>query len=298
MSEKRIIYTKISKYIISIFRGVLIFGLCYVILKPILQYFLYACMSPEDFGDYTVSNIPKNWSLYYWKKAAEYLEILGSAGFRSVLFSVSIAFLQMCSSLVIGYGMARFNFVGKKFLNVMLFVVMLVPMTVLQLPQYFQFRFFGIGDLQVNLINTLIPYYILSATGLGMKQALYIFLMKSLFEQMPTDMENAAYIDGAGVFKSFFYVVIPNAKALMITIFLFAFCWTWTDASFGTAFYPDIKLLSGTLLDLNSMLTSTGATAGNITYAGMIMVMIPMLVLMVFCQRHLVKSIALSGMAN
>lgn len=298
MTDRKILYTKISKYLISILRFVLIFGLCYVILKPIIQYFLYACMSPEDFGDYTVSNIPKNWSLFYWKKAAELLDMFGAAGLRSFIFSVSIALLQMCSSMVIGYGMARFKFRGKGFLNVMLFIVMLVPATVLQLPQYFQFRFFGVGALQVNLINTLWPYYILSATGLGLKQALYIFLMKSLFEQMPTDMENAAYIDGAGVFRTFTAVVVPNAKALMITIFLFAFCWTWTDSSFATAFYPDVPLASSTLLSLDSMLNSTGTTAGNVTYAGMIMVMVPMLILMVFCQKHLVKSIALSGMAN
>lgn len=294
----KIVYNKISKHLLSIFRFVLILGLCYVILKPIIQYFLYACMSPEDFGDYTVSNIPKNWSTYYWKRAAELLDMFGTAGIRSFVFAVSIALLQMCSSMVIGYGMARFKFRGRGFLNVMLFVVMLVPMTVLQLPQYFQFRFFGIGNFQINLINTLIPYYILSFTGLGLKQALYIFLMKSLFEQMPTDMEQAAYIDGAGIFRTFALVVVPNAKALMITVFLFAFCWTWTDSSFATAFYPNVSLVSSTLLDLDSMLVSMGTTAGNVTYAGIIMEMVPMLILMVFCQKHLVKSIALSGMAN
>ena len=147
----------------------------------------------------------------------------------------------------------------------------------------------------MNLINTLIPYYILSLTGLGLKQALYIFLMKSLFEQMPTDMENAAYIDGAGIFKTFGLVVVPNAKALMITVFLFAFCWTWTETSFATAFYPDLSLLSSTLLELDGMM---GMSAGNVTYAGIIIIMIPMLILMIFCQKYLVKSITLSGMAN
>ncbi len=293
--KDKALYTKISKYVMRVLRFVLIFGLCYVILKPIIQYFLYACMSQEDFRDYTVSMIPKNWSTFYWRKAAELLDLFGETGLRSILFSVTIAIVQMLSSLVIGYGLARFKFRGKKFLNFMLFVVMLVPMTVLQLPQYFQFRFFGIGSLKMNLINTLIPYYILSLTGLGLKQALYIFLMKSLFEQMPTDMENAAYIDGAGIFKTFGLVVVPNAKALMITVFLFAFCWTWTETSFATAFYPDLSLLSSTLLELDGMM---GMSAGNVTYAGIIIIMIPMLILMIFCQKYLVKSITLSGMAN
>lgn len=175
---------------------------------------------------------------------------------------------------------------------------MLVPGTVIQLPQYFQFRYFGIGSMNVNLINTVLPYYILSFTGLGLKQALYIFLMKALFEELPVDLENAAYVDGAGVFKTFFYVVLPSAKSLMITIFLFAFCWTWTNSSYATAFYPNVPLVSNTILKLDSLLQSNAAAAGNITYAGIILEMIPMLILMVFCQKYIIKSISMSGMAN
>lgn len=289
---------KISKWIIALFRTILIAGLCYVILKPLVQYFLYACMSPEDFGDYTVSNIPKHWSSYYWRKAAELLDMFGQAGFRSIIFSFTVAIVQVFSSMVIGYGMARFEFKGKKLLTVMLFIVMLVPMTVIQLPLYFQFRFFGIGNFQLNLINTLAPYYILSFTGLGMKQALYIYLMKTLFEQMPKDLENAAYVDGAGVYRTFLSVVIPNARALMITIFLFAFCWTWTDSSYATALYPNVSLVSSTLLSLDSTLVHMAGSSGNVTYAGMIMEIVPMLILLVFCQKYIIKSIATTGMAN
>lgn len=295
MKDRKRIYMKASKYLISILRLVLIVGLCYVILKPLIQYFLYACMSQEDFRDYTVSMIPKHWSLFYWKKAAELLKLFDGAGVRSLLFSLTVALLQMVSSMVIGYGLARFRFRGKKLLTVMLFVVMLVPGTVLQLPEYFQFRYFGVGGLQANLINTLVPYYILSLTGLGLKQALYIFLMRMLFEQMPIDLENAAYIDGAGVFRTFISVAVPQCKSLMITIFLFAFCWTWTDSSYATAFYPDMELISSRLLALDGMM---GSSAGNVTYAGIIMMVAPMLILVVFCQKHLVKSISMSGMAN
>lgn len=299
MKEKHTkLYVKASKFLIALFRFIIILGLCYVILRPLIQYFLYACMSPEDFGDYTVSNIPKHWSLFYWKKAAELLDMFGKAGIRSFLFALATAILQVLTSMVVGYGLARFKFKGKKFLTVMLFVVMLVPGTVLQLPQYFQFRYFGIGALKMNLINTLTPYFVLSVTGLGLKQALYIFLMKMLFEQMPIDLENAAYVDGAGVYRTFISIAVPNAKSLMITIFLFAFCWTWTDSSYASAFYPNVSLVSSTLLSLDSMLVHSGMTAGNVTYAGMIMEIVPMLVLMVICQKHLVKSVAMSGMAN
>lgn len=292
MKDRKRIYAKLSKLLVVVLRLVLIVGLCYIILKPLIQYFLYACMSLEDYRDYTVSNIPKHWSLYNWKKAAELLKLFDGAGARSLLFALSTALLQMVSSMVIGYGLARFQFPGKKILTVMLFVVMLVPGTVLQLPEYFKFRYFGVGGATVNLINTLTPYYILSLTGLGLKQALYIFLMRTLFMQMPVDLENAAYIDGAGVFRTFLSVAVPQCKSLMITVFLFAFCWIWTDSSFAKAFYPDMSLVSSKLLSLS------GTDFGNTLYAGIIMMVAPMLLLVIVCQKQLVKSISMSGMAN
>jgi len=298
MKRTEVNFKVLSLFIIKIFRFILIFGFCYVILKPILQYLFYACMSPEDVMDYTVSSIPKNWSLYNWKKAAELMNFFGYTGIKSFLLSSSIAFLQMVSSTVIGYGLSRFEFKGRKLLIVALFVVMLVPPAVLQLPQYFQFRFFGIGNASVNLINTLIPNYILSLFGLGLKQALYIFLMRSMFIQLPTDLENAAYIDGASVYRTFISVIVPNARSLMVTIMLFAFCWTWTDTTYSTAFYPNIDLVSNQLIRINSQLSASGLAEGTTVYAGMMLLMIPMLIFMAFCQKYIVKSIALSGLAN
>lgn len=180
----------------------------------------------------------------------------------------------------------------------MLFAVMLVPPSVLQLSQYFQFRFFGIDSISLNFINTLFPNYILSACGLGLKQALYIFLMRSMFMQLPNDLENAAYIDGATIFKTFISVMVPNARSLMITVFLFSFCWTWTDVTYATAFYPNLSLLSNQLVLIGGKLHAAGGNEGTVVYGGMLLMMIPMLILMAFCQKHIVKSIAMSGLAN
>jgi len=298
MKIKRFNRRKAVNLLINTFQLILVFGFCYVILKPIVQYVFYAFMSPEDFNDFTVSNIPKNWSFYNWRKAAELMDLIGMTGFRSLFLSVTVALLQMISSIIIGYGLARFEFKGKKILIVMLFAVMLVPPSVLQLSQYFQFRFFGIDSISLNFINTLFPNYILSACGLGLKQALYIFLMRSMFMQLPNDLENAAYIDGATIFKTFISVMVPNARSLMITVFLFSFCWTWTDVTYATAFYPNLSLLSNQLVLIGGKLHAAGGNEGTVVYGGMLLMMIPMLILMAFCQKHIVKSIAMSGLAN
>lgn len=288
----------ISMTIISLLRYVLIIGFCYVILKPIIQYFFYACMSQDDFSDYTVSLIPRHWSLFYFKKANEFMNFFGATGIRSLSLAFTTAILQVVSSTVIGYGLGRFEFKGKKILVVALFAVMLIPPSVLQLPQYFQFRFFGFGSFKINLINTLASNYILSFVGLGLKQALYIFLMKLMFEQLPIDLENAAYIDGASIYRTFVSVIVPNAKSLMITIFMFSFCWTWTDTTFSAAFYPNVQLVANSITKMSRAMVVSGYSEGNVSYAGIMLMMLPMLILMSFCQKKLVKSIALSGLAN
>lgn len=289
---------KVWGFFISFFRYVLIFGFCYIILKPLVQYFFYACMSPEDFGDYTVSLIPRHWSMFYFKKANEILEFFGTNGIRSFLLAFFTGILQVAVSVSVGYGIGRFDFFGKKILVISLFAVMLVPPFVLQLPQYFQFRFFGFGNFSLNLINTLWPNYILSAVGLGIKQALYIFLMKLMFEQLPNDLENASYIDGASIFKSFILVVLPNARSLMLTVFMFAFCWTWTDVTYSEAFYPNIELVANQITKMSGELMGMGYSEGNIAYGGLMLMIIPMILLVLVCQKSLVKSIALSGLAN
>lgn len=288
----------VSIFLLHIIRFIIIFGLCFIILKPIVQYFFYACMSPEDYSDFTVSSIPRHWSLYNWKKSAEFMNFFGSTGLRSLLFSILIGVIQTAFSMIIGYGLARFEFKGRNILVVFLFAVMLIPPAALQIPQYFQFRFFGIDGMSLNLINTFFPNIILSICGLGLKGALYIFLMRLMYMQLPSELENAAYIDGASVLRTFTSVIVPNSRSLMITIFLFSFCWTWTDTTYSTAFYPNIELVSNQLIRINEKLNSLGSGEGTVIYGGIMLAMIPMLILMTFCQKHIVKSIALSGLAN
>ena len=111
--DKQKMKTRFSKGIWSIFRFVLIFGLCFIILYPFLVKILAAFMSPTDLLDSTVKFIPRNWSTYYWKFAWERLDILKSGGL-SLLISVVSACLQVIVSTMVGYGLARFNFKGKK----------------------------------------------------------------------------------------------------------------------------------------------------------------------------------------
>lgn len=297
------IKNKITKGIWSVFRFVLIFGLCFVILYPFLVKILAACMSPEDLLDSTVKFIPKNWSSYYWKFAWDRLDVLKSGGL-TLLISLVSAIIQVIVSTMVGYGLARFDFKGKKIAFAMVIIILLVPSQVYSIPQYLNFRYFGIGGVTVNLIDSIIPIYLLSLGCMSVKQCLYIYLMREFFKDLPRDLENAAYIDGASIGRTFISVVLPNAKGMMITVFLFAFCWQWTDTEFSSLYF-----LSKTTLAMRSIVGSYMVVKGQVSStdpfgtaiaraAATIIIIIPVVLLSAFCQKFLVRSISRSGMAN
>lgn len=300
--NKYLIKKKTTNAIWSIFRFTLIVGLCFIILYPFLIKILATFMSPQDLLDSTVKFVPKNWSLYYWKFAGERLDIVKS-GTLSLLLALISAVLQVLTSTMVGYGLARFRFKGRNLAFILVIVVLLVPSQVYSIPQYLNFRYFGVGDYTVNLIDSMVPVYLLSLGCMSVKQCLYIYLMREFFKDLPKDLENAAYIDGASIGKTFTKIVLPNAKGMMITVFLFAFCWQWTDTDFSTLYFSSKSTLPmraiGSYMVVKGQVSSIDPLGTAIARAAAtIMVILPVVVLSVFCQRFLVRSISRSGMAN
>lgn len=294
---------KIGQRVWSLFRFVLVFGLCYIILKPFIIKILAAFMSPEDLLDASVKIVPRNWSLYYWKHAIKNLS-LGTSGILTLRLSLIAAVIQTIISTMVGYGLARFKFLGKNLLFGLVVAVMIVPMQVYSISQYLNFRYFGIGSAAISLIDTEWPVYILSFFGLGMKQCVYIYLMREFFMGLPIDLENAATVDGASIVQSFIRIVLPNAVTMMITIFLFAFCWQWTDTYFSSMYFSSKMTLAqipanDAIMTIRTMVASYDKTGTTIAQNGAaIVVILPLVGLSVICQKFLVQSISQSGFAN
>ena len=294
--------TKLTQTIWSVFRFALIFGLCFVILHPFIIKILATFMSPEDLFDSTVKFIPKNPDTYYWKLAWRRLDLLES-GALSLALALGSALLQVIVCTMVGYGLARFEFKGKKLAFIMVIMILLVPSQVYSIPQYLNFRYFGIGNLTVNLIDNVLPVFILSAGCMSVKQCLYIYLMREFFKDLPRDLENAAYIDGASIGRTFFNIVLPNAKGMMITVFLFAFCWQWTDTEFSTLYFSSKTTLPmraiGAWMIVKGQASSTDPLGTAIVRAAAtLIIIIPVVALSAYCQKFLVRSISRSGMAN
>lgn len=285
--------------LLSFFRFILVFGLAFIILKPLIYRLLLSFMSPADLLDNTVQMIPKHFSLYYWKEAIAGMNLMVSMR-NTLILSLSIGLLQVISCTMVGYGLGRFRFVGKSLAFIFVIIIMLVPYQVIGIAQYLDFSYFRVGPFTLNLSDTFIPLYILAFTGLGVKEGLYIYLMKETFAALPHDLEDAAYIDGAGTLRTFWSVMLPNARTMLVTVFLFSFCWQWTDTTYSTLHLRNVKILANAFGDIIIRIGVFRDAQGTFIAksAGVLIIMFPLLLLFGFCQKFLVNSLSHTGLSN
>jgi multiple sugar transport system permease protein len=169
----------------------------------------------------------------------------------------------------------------------------------------------AIGNVQftangVNMMNTYAPFIVLSLGALAFKNGLYIFLLRQFFRGVPDELEESAYMDGSGVFRTFFRIILPLSIPMMITVFLFAFCWQWTDNFYTNLFFQktsDIVLFGrdGFVAIPKSLeMNYAGSTLYNTAIRNTcgLMIIAPLVVLYIFCQNFLVQGIEQSGLAN
>ena len=315
-----------------IFRLVLLVGISYVVLFPFISKIAGSFMSPEDFVDVTVRLIPKNFTLDIYK--AVLFELDYWEAFRNTfIISFFGALLQTFICCLIGYGLAKFRFKGNGLVMMLVILTMIIPHGTLQLSMFMGFRYFDIlgilsflsggasigfmpesfnellagiqiidlPDHGLALTNTYAPLFILSATGLAFKNGLYIFMLRQFFTGVPDALEESAYIDGSGVFRTFFTIILPLSIPMMVTVFLFAFCWQWTDDFYTELFFTTNKIVL--MPDIVEVPTSlkTDYAGQNMYYTAIrntcgLCIIMPLVILYCFGQNFLVQGIERSGL--
>ncbi|MCQ2353686.1 MAG: carbohydrate ABC transporter permease [Clostridia bacterium] len=158
-----------------------------------------------------------------------------------------------------------------------------------------------VADGGINLNNTFWPLIVLSLTGLAFKNGLYIFLLRQFFRGVPDELEESAYIDGSGTFRTFIQIILPLSIPMMITVFLFAFSWQWTDDFYTKLFFTTTKtVLMPDVVAIPKSL-ETNYAGQNLYYPAIrntcgLLIMLPLIIMYLFCQKFLVQGIERSGL--
>ncbi len=306
---KKVIAEKLFKLI----RAILLFGLCFLILQPLMNKISLSFMKERDLYDPTILVVPRNFTTENYRLVSSligYWKVLG----HSIGISALSSILQVTFCTLVGYGFARFKFPFKKFWFVCVILVIVVPPQTIVSSLYLNFRYFDIFGViklitgkTINLQNSIIPYMMLCITCMGLKSGLYIYLIRQYFRGIPKELEEAAYVDGCGNLSTFVRIMLPDATPILTSCFLFAFVWQWTDSFYTRMFLGKITLLSNRLPAIVGLLTDYivsiyGSGKPSVAYgqmmisAGMILAIIPLLVIYIIAQKGFVESLSQTGL--
>lgn len=203
----------------------------------------------------------------------------------TVSFSVVIGSIFIAS--ITGYAFARLRFKLRGVMFALMLATMMLPVQVTLIPQYIIFH-------QIGWTDTFLPLIIPSFLGVSITP-FFIFLMVQFIRGLPRELDEAAVVDGCNAFQVFFRIILPLARPALITTAIFAFYWTWDD------FFSQLVYLSNpnqftVATGLNLFRDNAGNNQWGALFAMSILSLIPVIIVFVIFQKHLVKGIATTGL--
>ncbi len=304
---------RIKSVSISVARGLLLFGLCFMIIQPLITRFSMSLMAEKDLYDTTIVLLPRNVTLENYKIVADLTDFPKSM-INTLWISALISVCQVIAATLVSYGFARFEFPLKKFWFACVVVLIIIPPQTIQTALYITFANFDIFGIfkattgkALNLRSSLLPYVMMSLTCMGLKNGLFIYMLRQYFKNVPESLEEAAYVDGCSTMRTFAEIMLPDAMPIIASCFLFSFVWQWTDLFYSRNFltgYPTYAIRMSTMVSRMGRYFSSDATQSVVVPNGrqlqlisiaVLICCIPLIILYCFTQRTFVESLAMSG---
>lgn len=321
MDKSRLGY-KLKNRSVAVFsnavRYAFLISFSFILLYPFIYIVVNSFKGISDFFDPTVEWMPKHVYLGNFSNAAKILDIWRSLA-NTLIYEIAASLIQFCACAVAAYGLARFKFKGQRLLSGMMVLNILVPAMMIITPSYVNYshmdflgilglvnRFTGV-DLRPNLVNTVFAFYLPSLFGVGLKGGLFIYIFAQFFKGLPRELEEAAWIDGAGPWKTFLSIVVPSSGAASVTVLLFSVVWHWNDYYLAQMYLSEHPVLSVALnnTNINSVINILGGSqtegqlnAVPIILAGCLLFLLPLIVFYILIQRKFMASIATSGIVG
>ncbi|MFJ7296795.1 carbohydrate ABC transporter permease [Streptomyces collinus] len=200
-----------------------------------------------------------------------------------VVLGALLGNLVSCS--MAAYAFARLTFRGRAFFFGMMMLTLMVPVYVLIIPQYVMFS-------KIEWVNTFLPLIVPKFLA---TDAFFIFLMVQFFRGLPTELDEAAKIDGAGYWRIYFRILLPISLPALATTAIFTFIWTWNDFLSQLIYLTKPELQTAPVALRNYVDATSGASWGSL-FAMSVITLIPVFLVFLVGQRYLVKGIATTGM--
>lgn len=259
--------------------GLLLFGLMMII--PYLWMVLSSLKSNAEILSANPSILPKHPTFQ------GFVTVVSQAPFfrwlwNSLITSAIITLVTLFTSAMAGYIFAKFEFALKRFLFFLLLASMMVPFAVVMIPTYLIVARIGIVD---HLSSIVVP----SLVG-----AFGIFLCRQFIESLPRDLMEAARIDGAGEFRIFATIVLPQIRPVLSALGIFTFMSAWNNYLWPLIVLNDINRMTVPLALV--FFNGRHLQNWNVVMSAGVLIMIPVLIVFFLFQKQFVKGLTLTGL--
>ena len=282
----------VSKIIFKVIIYIALIAMTISIIVPVLWVFMASFKRNAEF----IGKGTNPWALPEQLQWQNYVTAfvdaeMGEFFLNSVIVTALALILLLVIALPAAYALSRFDFKGKKILNVAFMAGLFVNINYIVVPIFLMLsganRMLGVDFF---LDNRFILALIYASSSLSFS----IYLLSGYFKTLPRGFEEAAYIDGCGYFKTMVSIMIPMAKPSILTVILFQFLSFWNEYIIAFTVMNEHNTLAVGLKNL--MAVERTATNYGIMYAGLVIVMIPVLVLYICVQKQLTKGMTLGGL--
>lgn len=243
-NKRRVLAQKTNNVLTTILKYVLLYGLAFVIVYPLLQQLAIAFRNPMDINNPLVVWIPERFSFQNIQIAWVLLDY-GKSFWNSLVLSGFVTLFQLILATLVGYSLARLKFPGHKIVFVLVLFTIVVAPTTIELPLKISLsNFLGTN---INLLGSKYILYIFAFTGMGIKAGIFIYLFRQFFKGVPVEIEESAMIDGANPFQVFTKIMLPNAMGGIILTTVLTFVWQWNDSYFTSTYVSKLNSSFDTL---------------------------------------------------
>jgi len=262
---------------------VVIFG--FVMVYPVLWMISGSLKTNVEIMSGALTLIPRYWA---WENFSN-----GWAGFAGVTFTtffrnsaiiaISSTIAITISSSIIAYSFSRMRYPGRTVLFTIMLSTMMIPGQVIMIPQFLIFH-------RLGLVNTFVPLILPAFFG----GAFFIFLIMQFMVSIPKELDEAAICDGCNKYTVFFRIIFPLLKPALITTAIINFYWAW-DNFMGPLIYLNNPRLFTVSLALRLFADTASITDYGAMFAMSTLSLVPVFVMFLFFNKHLVEGINTSG---
>ena len=208
-----------------------------------------------------------------------------NAYLNSFVISGTVTLVVVILAGLAAYGMVRYTFRGKGLLYSLIMAGMMFPVFSTIIPVFRLEAVMGIagtGNRFLSLLAVILPQ-------IAGNLCFSIIILMGFIQSVPIDLEESAYLDGCNVFGIYFHIIIPAAKSSFATVAIFTFLWSYNDLFTQSFFlrYPQERAITGLLNEISSQ---AGVNYGLMA-ASVVLVVIPVLVVYVMLQKHIIKGL-------